>query len=197
MLTGLGCDCNQGARLLGLGDTVIGGVVVPSTSDPTGTPVVNSSGTVVGTLGPTGNVVPISASNPAPAVQQGNAQIAPSVVAPGTLSSSGQACNTNGGYVWNGEQCVMQGTPQPSITPAQAAQQQISQAIAQQQQQYSTPPTNPTNPITGSTLAQPSQAQSSDLMLGTFDVTSFFNQYGIWVAGGIAAVVLLSSMSRR
>ena len=73
------------------------GVLIPSTSDPVGTPIV---------------------WNPTPGQ---NLQIQPTVVPLGTLSSSGQACNTAGGYTWNPATalCELTGQPAPqtSATP--------------------------------------------------------------------------------
>ena len=73
------------------------GVLIPSTSDPANTPIV---------------------MNPSPGQ---NLQIAASQVPLGTLSSSGQACNTAGGYVWNPATALCerpgQGNPQASATP--------------------------------------------------------------------------------
>ena len=39
-------------------------------------------------------------------------------------------------------------------------------------------------------------APSTDLMLGSFDVSSFFKQYGWWVAGGVGAVVLIMMLEK-
>lgn len=64
-------------RTAGMGAAYVNGVLIPSTADPVGTPVV---------------------MNPAPGQ---NLQIAASVVPEGTLSSSGLACNTDAGYIWN------------------------------------------------------------------------------------------------
>lgn len=84
-------------KTAGMGAAYENGVLIPSTSDPVGTPIV---------------------WNPTPGQ---NLQIQPTVVPLGTLSSSGQACNTAGGYVWNPATalCELTGQPAPqtSATP--------------------------------------------------------------------------------
>lgn len=57
-------------------------------------------------------------------------------------------------------------------------------------------PTTATNPVTGTTFAQPTPTASSDLMLGTFDVTSFLGTYWMWLAGGAAALLVLGTMRK-
>ena len=84
-------------KTAGMGAAYENGVLIPSTSDPANTPIV---------------------MNPSPGQ---NLQIAASQVPLGTLSSSGQACNTAGGYVWNPATALCerpgQGNPQASATP--------------------------------------------------------------------------------
>ena len=77
-------------KTAGMGAAYENGVLIPSTSDPANTPIV---------------------MNPSPGQ---NLQIAASQVPLGTLSSSGQACNTAGGYVWNPATALCELTGQPA-----------------------------------------------------------------------------------
>lgn len=173
----LGCGCNQ---LRGLMGAEVNGVPIASTSDPVGTPVVM-------------NYTPGQ-----------NLQQAASVVPTGTLSSSGQACNTDGGYVWNAAsgQCVQANQPTPQ---AQTLPSGMTTTVDPSTGSIilvpitTVAPTNPTNPILGTTAAQPTVAaatSSSDVMIGSFDLSTFLSQYGLWLAAGVGALLLLSSSKR-
>lgn len=79
--------------------------------------------------------------------------------------------------------------PNQVVSPSAAS----SKALASQ----TAPPTNPTNPILGTTGAMPPPAptQSSDVMVGSFDVSQAISTYGIWLA--VAGVGLLLLSQRR
>jgi hypothetical protein len=70
-------------------------------------------------------------------------------------------------------------TAQTCTTPACiAAASQLTQTLA----------------VGGNTVggANPGAVSTSDIMIGTFDATTFINQYGIWIAAGVAALFLLN-----
>lgn len=161
------CGCSR--ALNGLYGTTIGGQPVTSTSDPVGTPVTNAQGQVIGTLNASGGVDPISSSKPAPQVQQGNAQIAPSVVPWGTPSSSPSTCDVNEGYSCQGLYSQPPaGSPAPSSALSSSA------------------------PTTETTYAPVSAVASSDVVVAGVDLSQMVSQYWVWILGAGAALFLMS-----
>ena len=174
------------------------------TQDPVGTPIVNSAGVVIATLGPNGTIVPISATNPAPAVQTGNAQRAAQVVQYGTPSTSPSACNYAGGY----QPCYPPGyTTMECMLPSDCAAM-MAGATAGGSTGSSTTGSSTTGSTAGSTAAStasnPSStgsagtsgstpaAASSDIMLGSFDLT----QNWMYLAVGAVALVAFIALQK-
>jgi hypothetical protein len=167
------------------------------TQDPVGTPIVNSSGAVIATLGPNGTIVPISATNPAPAVQTGNAQRAAQVVQYGTPSTSPSACNYAGGYQpcyppgYTTMECMLPsdcaammaggGSTGSSTTGSSTAGSTAASATS-----------NPSSTGSAGTSGSTSAAASSDIMLGSFDLT----QNWMYLAVGAVALVAFIALQK-
>lgn len=108
-------------------------------------------------------------------------------------------------YVMNGSnfQCLSPTQLQQLMRPAQPASPAVFVSNDPVVPQSSTPTgsTGPgiiNNPIAGgaSNIGQPAAPVSTDMMLGSFDVTSFLSQYGIWIAVGVGGLLLVTSMSK-
>jgi len=171
----MGCGCSKalgGMRGAGLEGAYINGVLIPSTPDPVGTPVV---------------------MNPTPGE---NFQIQPSTVPLGTYSSSSSVCNTDGGYVWYQGQCV----PASAVAALRQQQQQgtntnpmygplptsISQFTSSALSTPSAPSSSPS-----STVPPTSQTPVPTVTTG-FDIQSFLTTYWPYLAIAGAGLVVLS-----
>lgn len=116
----------------------------------------------------------------------------------------GFACNTAGGYSLVMPSCysaavcmtpsqLAQANAQCSAAPAQTAVYVSNDPAGPPPVQQPTPAPTPT-PIPNTTPLPPSPTlvnANGDIVIGTFDATQFVETYWMWLAGGVAAILLL------
>jgi len=106
-------------------------------------------------------------------------------------------CNTAGGYSMQRPSCyqVSQCMTSTDFANAQAYcnAQAAPSAPSQPPAPTSTGPGIINNPISSGNPIAPT---TTDLMLGSFDVTSAWSKYGLWVAAGLGGLLLVSTVSK-